>query len=224
MLIRRELGEQDEASLSAPGRRRHRKPSRSRAGPAAYHLSPCLAYPFSALSIANRAAPTYRAVSSLDPLAPKILRQHSLTRKSERTDAMATFLSLPDEVLLVILKIACVKHWSEQRRRGLAIFGVNQRLREFGIEAAAAEVCVNVDEDGIVDDEVMRWMQRHQAWRHIRHLTVWYGGLGCISRVPTISALALPAQPISAKVGVYCVRGRPLQFPRPRSSPSHTTS
>jgi hypothetical protein len=110
MLICRELGEQDEASLSAPGRRRHRKPSRSRAGPAAYHLSPCLAYPFSALSIANRAAPTYRAVSSLDPFAPKILRQHSLIRKSERTGAMASFLSLPDEVLLTILKIAFSEH------------------------------------------------------------------------------------------------------------------
>jgi hypothetical protein len=64
MLIRRELGEQDEASLSAPVTAKTSQPSPSRAGPFSipFHAS-CV--PRECFSIANRAAPTCRALSTL---------------------------------------------------------------------------------------------------------------------------------------------------------------
>jgi hypothetical protein len=108
--------------------------------------------------------------------------------------------------LLAILKIAFSEHGPMQYPPNPAILLTNKRMRELGIEAAAASVSVHVDEDGVTNDKVVRWMQTHQAWRHVRHVALVFCGSTWISRIPTVSALDLPAQPLSANVGLY-IRG-----------------
>jgi hypothetical protein len=79
---------------------------------------------------------------------------------------------------------------------------LNKALREVAIEAVAASVALDAVYTGAVQGRFPRWLYRHRAWKHIRHLRFTY----CIEGfepVPKIAPFSLPVNPTSASLRLY---------------------
>jgi hypothetical protein len=136
---------------------------------------------------------------------------------------MATLLSLPNELVVAIFRWGFEEHWPtiDTIRANFGDFRWNKRLRQLGIQAAAEEASIEIDGDGVLQSNWVRWLGNNRAWPYVRRLSV---DLFLDERrpLPVICASTLPVTPSTVLLSV-CIKGEPnaiawtTVFPFPNS-------
>jgi hypothetical protein len=116
---------------------------------------------------------------------------------------MITLLSLPDEILLEIFRCVYEEQWAlfGGSKVNFGDFRWSKRLRQLAIQAAAEEVSIEIDGDGVLENLLVLWLGNNLAWPYVRHLDV---DLLHTEHMPlsTASAATLPATPRTVQLGV----------------------